>query len=84
MLILIINGRFWKYWKTYEIHILNIIDNMVKNVNDLCSSMPSPSLTMSYNDALPTSFIDSNVNLRQKQWKSKESGHALWLATLWG
>jgi hypothetical protein len=26
-------------------------------------------------DALPTSFIDSNANLRWKQWKSKELGH---------
>ncbi len=35
-------------------------------------------------DALPTSFIDSNVSLRWKQQKSKELRHAPWLATLWG
>jgi hypothetical protein len=31
----------------------------------------------------PNSLRDSNMNLNRKQWKSKESGHALWLAALW-
>jgi len=34
-------------------------------------------------DTLPNFLMDSNVSLNGKQWKSKESGHALWLATLW-
>jgi hypothetical protein len=41
-------------------------------------------LSISYSlfDALPTPFIDSNVNLRWKQQKSKELGHIPWLETL--
>jgi hypothetical protein len=35
------------------------------------------------NDVLPTSFIDSNVKLRWKQWKSKELRHTPWLVALW-
>jgi hypothetical protein len=35
-------------------------------------------------DAIPSSLIHSNVNLRWKQWKSKELGHVPWLATLGG
>jgi hypothetical protein len=35
-------------------------------------------------DALPSSLIDSNVNLKRNQQKSMELGHAPWLATLWG
>jgi hypothetical protein len=31
------------------------------------------------NDVLPISFIDSNMSLRRKQQKSKESRHAPWL-----
>jgi hypothetical protein len=37
-----------------------------------------------YNDALPIFFLDLDVSLRWKQWKSKELGHVLWLVTLWG
>ncbi len=36
------------------------------------------------NDALPTLFIDSNVNLKWKQRKSKELGHAPLFAALSG
>ncbi len=35
-------------------------------------------------DALSSSLIDSNVNMKWKQWKSKELGHAPWLVALWG
>jgi len=35
-------------------------------------------------DVLPSSLIDSNVNLRWKQQKNKESGHPPWLAALQG
>jgi hypothetical protein len=35
-------------------------------------------------DALPSSLIDSNVNLKWTHWKSKESGHVPWLTTFWG
>jgi hypothetical protein len=35
-------------------------------------------------DVLPTPFIDSNVNLRWKQRKSKELRHAPWLVALRG
>jgi hypothetical protein len=35
-------------------------------------------------DALPSSLIDSNENLKWKQRKSKKLGHAPWLVTLWG
>jgi hypothetical protein len=31
----------------------------------------------------PNSLRDSNVSLNWKQLKSKKSGHAPWLATLW-
>jgi len=37
-----------------------------------------------YFDALPSSFMDSNVSLNWKYRKSKESGHASWLTALWG
>jgi hypothetical protein len=36
---------------------------------------------MASDDALPTSFIDSNVSPRWKHWKRKELGYAPWLAT---
>jgi hypothetical protein len=29
-------------------------------------------------------LIDSNVSLKRKQHKSKESWHVFWLTTLWG
>jgi hypothetical protein len=52
------------------------------------SHVPSESFLQiflkTHNDALPSSLIDSNVSLRWKQWKSKELGHAPWLATFWG
>jgi hypothetical protein len=35
-------------------------------------------------DALPSSWINSNMSLKWKQRKSKELGHVPWLATLWG
>jgi hypothetical protein len=35
-------------------------------------------------DAPPNSFTNSNVNLKWKQWKSKESRHVPWLVALWG
>jgi hypothetical protein len=35
-------------------------------------------------DELPSSLINSNVNMRWKQRKNKELGHAPWLAALWG
>jgi len=35
-------------------------------------------------DVLPSSLMDSNVNLNSKQHKSKESGHAPWFAAFWG
>jgi hypothetical protein len=35
-------------------------------------------------DALPSSLINSNMNLKWKQRKRKELGHAHWFATLWG
>jgi hypothetical protein len=34
-------------------------------------------------DVLPTSFSNSNVSLRWKQWKSKELKHTSWFATFW-
>ncbi len=35
-------------------------------------------------EVLPSSLMDSNMSLKLKQQKSKELGHAPWLATLWG
>jgi hypothetical protein len=34
-------------------------------------------------DVLPSSLINSNVNLRWKHRKSKDLKHAPWLTTLW-
>jgi hypothetical protein len=35
-------------------------------------------------DVLPSSLIDSNVNLKRNQRKSKKLGHAPWFTALWG
>jgi hypothetical protein len=35
-------------------------------------------------ETLPSFLMDSNVSLKWRQQKGKESGHALWLVALWG
>jgi hypothetical protein len=56
--------------KTLDLFLPSLFNQIHKNVQ-------------SFIDAVPSSLIASNVNLRWKQWKDKELGHAPWLVTLW-
>jgi hypothetical protein len=44
----------------------------------------SDEIDVNDDNTLPSSLIDSNVNIKWKQRKSKELGHVPWFVTLWG
>jgi hypothetical protein len=48
------------------------------NKNFLLIWTTTLSITQTPTDVLPSSLIDSNVNLRWRQWKNKKLGHAFW------
>jgi hypothetical protein len=50
----------------------------------ICDHQTPINLLKNSSDALPSSLINSNMNLRWKQQENKKLGHVPWLAALWG
>jgi hypothetical protein len=78
---------------TNKCYISILFSSTTKTSLKMTSQIDSPpsylmdsimNLKVKTTNAILSSLIDSNVNLKWKQRKNKELGHALWLATLLG
>lgn len=75
--------RLWSY--TRENWFLNWMICFFCKYQGIIDGLSSPlfQIYMIF-DVIPSPLIDSNVSLKWKHWKSKESGHAPWFGTLSG
>jgi hypothetical protein len=81
--LLCVNIKLWfAYIKNLE--LLYLMVDLLMHTTFFCTHAKMWSIVIIFHDALPTPFIDSNVNLRWKQRKSKELGHVPWLLALQG
>jgi hypothetical protein len=79
------NEICWIHYAKMSMIHLPPISTFTKTWKHLWSYKTLRFLTLNFNttlDALSSSWIDSNVSLKWKQQKSKESGHAPLLTTL--